>query len=713
MIQNEDKYNITIPEVFETTEAEEELVSQMLYADEQRMRYYNDGFDPILGLAAPPQPRFEFSIEEVHWYLPESMRDLDIIQQLLKCRSIKKFCKKNELKGMEDYVKWQLTFHRCKHDFCFWAATCCTVKDKDSGTDIKFELNWPQRKALSVLETMRLNNEPIRMIILKARQWGGSTLVQMYMAWIQLMLVEGANSAIVAHLNSASLTIRAMYMRMIKHYPPKMLGLPNNAEISLSPFNASRTDYTIKRSREQVRNMIISVGSMQTPDSIRGSDIRLVHFSEVGVWKKTENRTPEEVIQATQSSVLNEPLTMVVMESTAKGENNLFHNEWKDATKGDSDKRPVFVPWFEIEKYRKPFYSEENARDFVRWLIKNRNESYTANSRTEPGKYFWWLWLQGATLEGINWYINQRKAYRDHDAMASEFPSDDIEAFATTGTTIFDRNAVKELEADCAPPKHRGELHARSIDGKDALVDVKFFNESNGELAIWEMPDTTFPHADRYLVSVDVGGRSAKSDWSVIVVIDRWGRTEGKGDKIVAEWYGHLRHDLLAWKMAQVATFYCNALLVVESNTFETKNIDTEGEHSAYILDQIGQVYRNLYARETPPDSIRQGGRRRKWGFQTNMRSKPLIIDNLIRIVEDNLYVEREEDALTEYRVYQRDANGAMNAAEGEHDDRLMARAIGLYISENMPDPRKVNKGMFKIRNRFNRKNRLPNESNF
>jgi hypothetical protein len=455
---------------------------------------------------------------------------------------------------------------------------------------------------------------------------------------------------------------------------------------------------------------------MQTPDSIRGSDIGLVHFSEVGIWKKTENKTPEEVVQATQSAVLDAPLTLVVMESTAKGENNLFHSEWRDAEQGRSDKVPIFIPWYEIALYRKPFTADGEAQNFARWLLLNRNETYTKNVRAESGAYLWKLWADGATLEGLNWYITQRKAYRDHDAMASEFPSDAVEAFATSGTAVFDQYRVEELKQDCMPPKFIGEVRGRAVEGKDALIDLKFYKNANGELHIWEMPDTKFKHADRYVVAVDVGGRSHKADWSVILVLDRWQRTEGHGDKVVAEWYGHIRHDLLAWKMAQIATFYCNALLVVESSTFETKNVDTEGEHSAYILDQIGQVYRNLYARETPHDSIKQGGKRRKWGFQTNMRTKPLIIDNLIRIVEDRLYTEREEDALIEYRVYQRDNSGAMNAAEGYHDDRLMARAIGLYISENMPMPKRRNPDMFKSRNKhniYNNKHRLPNESNF
>lgn len=708
-----DENNIFLPDDLNNDIEVRNTAEQVVKANKQRNEKIKEPFDPIMGLNAPPQPRFLFAIEDVEWLLPSSMQELEIITELQKLGSIKAFCKEHKLNGMEEYVKWQLTYQRCRHDFCFWAATCCTVKDKRSGRDIKFSINRPQRKTLTALEEMRLADKPIRMIILKARQWGGSTLVQMYMAWIQLMLIEGRNSAIVAHINSSSLNIRAMYKRLIENYPPKMLGLPSDTKLELAPFNASRTDYTIKHSRDQVRNMIISVGSMQTPDSIRGSDVGLVHFSEVGVWKKTENRTPEEVIQATQSSVIAEPLTMVVMESTAKGEGNLFHKEWLDAKSGSSDKYPIFIPWREIENYNKPFDNQQQELDFAIQLVKNAKEPYAKNTRSEPGSYLWRLWNDGSTLEGLHWYIEQRKAYRDHDSMASEFPSDDIEAFAHSGSSVFDADRIEDLRKDCSIPIARGEIRGQALEGKEALKQLKFYNETHGDLKIWEFPDTSFRHRDRYIVSVDIGGRGVKADWSVIVVLDRWPRTQGKGDKVVAEWHGHIRHDLLAWKMAQIAAFYDDALLVVESNTFETRDAATEGEHSAFILDRIGQTYRNLYARETGPESVRKGKPGRKWGFHTNTRTKPLIIDNLTRIIEEHLYIEREEETLHEYRVYQRDNNGETNAAEGEHDDRVMARAIGLYVSDNMPQPRKVNPHMWKQHSTTNNKKRMPTEADF
>lgn len=63
---------------------------------------------------------------------------------------------------------------RSIYDFEYWAAKCVKIKDKLTGRDVPFVLNRPQRRVLGVLEKQRLAGRPLRLIMLKARQWGGS-----------------------------------------------------------------------------------------------------------------------------------------------------------------------------------------------------------------------------------------------------------------------------------------------------------------------------------------------------------------------------------------------------------------------------------------------------------------------------------------------------------------------------------------------------------
>ncbi len=71
---------------------------------------------------------------------------------------------------------------RFRYDFPFWAVSCVVITDKMTSADIPFRLNRPQRRLVGLLEAERRAGRPLRLIMLKARQWGGSTLIQIYFA---------------------------------------------------------------------------------------------------------------------------------------------------------------------------------------------------------------------------------------------------------------------------------------------------------------------------------------------------------------------------------------------------------------------------------------------------------------------------------------------------------------------------------------------------
>ena len=66
---------------------------------------------------------------------------------------------------------------RIVEDFEYWCVRCATIKDKMTARNVPLILNRPQRRLLAVMEEQRIAGRPVRVILLKARQWGGSTLV--------------------------------------------------------------------------------------------------------------------------------------------------------------------------------------------------------------------------------------------------------------------------------------------------------------------------------------------------------------------------------------------------------------------------------------------------------------------------------------------------------------------------------------------------------
>lgn len=94
---------------------------------------------------------------------------------------------------------------------------------------------------------------------------------------------------------------------------------------------------------------------------------------------------------------------------------------------------------------------------------------------------------------------------------------------------------------------------------------------------------------------------------------------------------------------------------------------------------QLRDAYDNLYVRVVDGDVV-GGGVTTRLGFHTNVRTKPMVISTLVRVVREGLYTERCEAALDEMLSYERRQNGSYGAIDGAHDDILMTRAIGLHV---------------------------------
>ena len=657
----------------------------MLRENERRHAEKFAPFNPITGEGSLGERAAfacsDFPIETQ--YLPVEMMNEPFVKALAEKGSVEKLVcdvlclpvsEQVREKIIEEFVRIRVLY-----DFAFWGAMLVYIKRKGGGNDVLFRLNRAQRRLVTRLEKMRKAGKPIRLVLLKARQWGGSTAIQIYMSWLQLVHQVGLNSLIIAHQGTGSDEIKDMFDRMIKSYPASMLHEMGEAYADNEPkivgVGKSGNIFRVPQ-----RNCKIKIGTAERPNSCRGGDYNLVHLSEVALWKETEGKKPEAIVRSACSGILLRPLTMIVYESTPNGVGNFFHKEYLAAKKGESQFEAMFIAWFEIEQYETPFDDEDEKRSFGQWLWDNRHNEEVSTVREEPGTYLWRLWEKGATLEAIHWYISERSKYTEHGDMASEYPSDDIEAFTFSGRKVFSDEDVEQFRGGCRPARWRGEIYGDADDGESAIENVRFRKEADGQLYMWHDAERSDGEdvTDRYLVVVDVcKGHTKNADFADILVIDRLNMMDGEPPVVAAEWHGHIAMDKLAWKAAQVATYYNNAMLVIESNTLETNNTQGEAE---YILTLIHDVYgRQLYARKQSAEDIKQK-RPKKYGFHTNRLTKTVVINNLKVVIRQRLYIERESACLDEYLTYVETEKNGFEAMEGYHDDRLMTRAIGMQI---------------------------------
>lgn len=647
----------------------------------RRKRTYYREYDPIIGDDENEVlKRRPLTIDGILYHVPEEMWKTDFVR---KYRASKQDVAQmladlglpdtadNEIEVIDELFRLRL-----KYDFEFYAKMCIKIQDKETKAMIPLVLNRGQRILLKQYESDRLAGRPCRVVLVKSRQWGGSTLTAAYMFWMMRMHYNNWHTTIVALDQSQAVNIRTMMKNMIKELPDF------HEETTFKRFEGRETIRVIPETGAKVQ-----IGSAERPDALRSFDFAMVHFSEVGLWKATKTKSGADIAQTVYSTVPNRPGTMIVYESTAKGVGNFFHEQYLAAKhnkeNGYEGYQPVFVAWFDHK------INQTKITHFDRF-VKGMTP------------YQWWQFRQGATLEGIKWYAETQRAQNWNDfQMKSEYPTTADEAFQTTGGTYFSNEALESLKANIRKPAFVGEIRGDSISGEGALENIKLYPNSaiKDTLKIWIHPDDytniSCTYKNRFVVTVDVGGRSANSDRSVISVFDRLSLAYECGAvERAALWFGHVDPDILAYKAAQIAKFYNDALLVIETNTYDTrykkkdKSYIAEGDHSYTVVDTLGEIYDNVYIRRSAPDDTRDK-QLKKIGWHMNRQTKYLAYDVYSRLIRDARYVEYSQDAYNEATQLTLSVDGKIEAMLGCHDDIQDTTAVGAYLAiESMPSVR-------------------------
>lgn len=670
-------------------------IERIIKENQKRQARLDEPYDPATGEGSHIERVLVEWTDERRVWLPKSMlRHNPGLQDLARPGGLPKMWR-DHWQGFESWEKCQarMAGWRLDYDFELWSATCAEIKldaETRQATGLargNLVLNRAQRIYLDTLQSLFFSGVPVRIILLKARQWGGSTLTQLFMSWVQQRHRTGWNIFIVALTITQASHIRAMYDIMRE-------GLP--WQLGRLTFGNYQGMSNIKYIPEL--DAILGVTSIERPDSARSFTIHMAHLSEVGLWPSTVKVNAADTAQSITGAVPEEPMTIIVEESTAKGVGTYFHKHWQSATArpARTTYKPVFVSWLEIPKYRKDV---EDLAAFARQYLKGTE---TGEPSMEMG-----LWKAGASLEQIAWYQNKLKGFKGRiEKMQSEFPTTPEEAFQSTGSRYFSIDAINQARASTRPPAKVGRLIGKERTGKLALQDLKFIPGDEGPISVWHEPGhqwrlhevgTTYSH--RYCGYADFGGKRPEADWSVLTVLDRAPMCWAGVPVVAASVVCHLRPDLFAWLCAQVMQWYDQGLLAYEINRMRRDSGDEERgfepEWSLAALDEVSGVYPNLYFRKDieAADEHLQG---LKLGFHLNQSTKPLIVNTLDAALDDQGYVERDERALHELLSFEEKPDGTLGAVQGNHDDIVISRAGSLWLAlKHMPPCKVIRKGEY------------------
>ena len=677
----------------------EDIYSQFIAENEKRWERLRAEYDPVTGEGVEKwtgNRRVKLEIEDyaipVQW-VPVNMMGNKLIKEIKKAGSIENYIATKKWKyGTPDKFEIERRIRRIRHkyDFIHWAYFCIWIKHKTLKRRVRFTLNLNQLQVLGECERLFNRHEPVSLIILKARQWGGSTFSFFLQVWRMLKWNEFHSFAIAAHTSSASETILTMLKRTIKDYPAWDLGLPEGTRLELAPADSTGHAFASKdQNRRQVLEGFIYIGTAEKPDTLRSKDISGAHYSEVGVWPDTPGKRAEDIIADIEGGMTEDEDTVRVMESTAKSSDDYYAETWKSCHDGQGGYKQIFVPSRDVLYDSRPI--KEDLHEFIDWLVTHKDDDKPNGRWKDSGKYYYWLWEIGSTLEHINWY-RHRRLRLSFAKMCNEAPETPEQAFFTAGNHVFDPFMVHEKSLRCREPSYIGDLVADGEKGEAALSNIRFIPNSTGNLRIWEKPDDS-PVANRYLVVLDPRrGASEGADPASITVIDRLLMMKDFGlngkPGVVAEMNYKADPDLQAYDAMRLAKWYNDAKLVIESNTMESMDAERNNgiDPFEYILDIVGKLYKNLYMRSAPEENA-DGTIVYKWGFQTNRLTKPKIINFMKECLRDDLWDEPSTYCCSQMASYMED-HGKTNAEHGKHDDVVMSRAIALWICyKEMPQP--------------------------
>lgn len=564
----------------------------------------------------------------------------------------------------------------------YWCEKVAKIVDK-RGRLIDFNLKPGQVALDEKLEAQKAAGKPMRAIILKARQLGFSTYVQAKLAH-RCTLREHYDAVVVAHDKETGAKLFRMFDTIYRNLPEDPWLKPASNSYRRSAFLHLTGEASGFQGAQfpDSRYTVDTAGEFQAG---RGGTYRAIHGSEVAMWPQIG-----EKLTALMSAVPDDPETLFVMESTAKGYNE-FKDWWDDAEREESDWIPFFWPWWKEDEYRLPFASETERERFVVGDPANR----FAEEEPELVEHL------GLDEEQLHW--RRRKLANtggDIKRFQQEFPATPGEAFIATGGKVFDNYRTAQILVRCeiSDPRVPTEENPGPVIGD--LYPTATHTEttrSGGQIEVptaaqWKPRERGVPNpeapwrfwleGDRdgellrpssYVIGVDVsGGRTETTkdpDYHVIQVLDHRALCQ------VAEYRSRIDPDLLARQILLAGLFFGEAEVAIErtgSWGMAPLRILYHDFHYPFVYRsrKVGAVGEKIDAR---------------LGWDTNVRTKPLLVAGMAELIRSGEDGVRSRVLADEIRTYTRTEKGTMEAEPGNYDDSLMAYMIAMHVARETP----------------------------
>lgn len=363
--------------------------------------------------------------------------------------------------------------------------------------------------------------------------------------------------------------------------------------------------------------------------SVRSKTVHRLHVSE-WAWIKDA----QKVLTATFAAV---PKTGVITgESTANGMGGSFYEEWEN-----KDSR-FFKHFFGFQDHPDYFEPVDDPAAFEKTL--------TADERA-------YLQRPNMKLGNIYWMRMQLSVAANRRSFKQEYPSIAAEAFLTSGRSPFDREKIQ-----------------------DWIIRPPIESKMEGRLLYWFKPQKD----RRYVMGTDAAsGRGVES-------LRQAGEKDGGTDYTVITVWDCETLQLCAafrgkWPYAKVHEIQFK--MGTEYN--QAYNATEATDHGLTIINNFVRDYIDYgkYPRQlmhtTQTLDAKSKKMQTKWGFYTNLKTRPLILDHFAELIDEEAIRCHWDDMQGECLKFIIDDDGHMQAMDSYHDDTIFSGAIALYLVPN------------------------------
>lgn len=503
--------------------------------------------------------------------------------------------------------------------------------DTKEGDIVAFELNDAQIALYKELCLQRRRGERMRINILKARQLGMSTFIAaLYI--ILTLLVPGQRAVVVADIAENAKKIFEKYQFMYQSLPQWIKDV-----IPLKADNAHELVVAYGARKSSIR--VVTVGD----HAGRGTTCQYLHLSEVAFWKDIKS-----VIKSLNQTVSTKnAYSIIIYETTANGVNE-YKNMYDNAVGGNSSFKAVFYPWFLDKDYR---------MDYNGFKLMPHEEKLVKELHLD--------------LTQIAWYrfkLNEMEG--DLNSLKQEYPSTPLEAFITTGSSLFPMDLVL---------KRKSEILSKKFPRYEFVWDKKKVSEQGDVITLVN------PHLMENQIGLITIFEEVKNGHPYIVNVDP---AMGGDDNFVAQVFDNhsckqvaklcINHNSnYQWLGEQIyclCRYYNNAFLNAECNnptgTFILEVAETCGHHFIYqdnAVDTLSDHYED------------------RRGYKTKTSNREYMINLTVNAFRDDYQMISDWDTLCEMENFQivrneRTGKEKAVATSGNHDDHITA-LFGIFLA--------------------------------